>query len=227
MKHALPLCWLAALALGAGCRNIEEPVSKTLANGNATGEFKGFVAIDTYVSGRLVAPAPASTSFGGFGSLNAFSLSRYLQGGGFNDGGLKDLLGVYVQVNGATIFKNGTPNALNMALWQTVCRGFAHDLAQVCAPGGLQGMGFTLRDVLASKLLPLCKWPAATAKDEQVMLNVWMAVMGFQAPKSEFVAWRQWFVETQAPAYDTAANTEVLTAMLEAAMMNPYFLLSQ
>ena len=188
--------------------------SQVKANGNALGDLKGFDAINGAVTARLVKVDPADE--------NGPGLARYLQGGDQFSGGLTSLLGAYVNAGGTTIYENGQPNALNLALWQVAFAGFALDAAKICSA---EAPPVQLNDAFAARLRPLCAWPAPAAQDEQVMMDLWLSVMGFQAPQSEFTLWRNWFRSEAAYAEMPAVN--VLPNMLVAIMMNPYFLLAQ
>jgi hypothetical protein len=67
----------------------------------------------------------------------------------------------------------------------------------------------------------LCTWPAAEAKSDAGLLDFWLAVMGYNAPESEYAAWRDFFRS----AYADRPAAETVSAMTFAITMNPYFLL--
>jgi len=70
-------------------------------------------------------------------------------------------------------------------------------------------------------LRTLCRWPAAAAKADAVLLEFWLSVMGHNAPHTEYLAWREFFLTT----YANRPAAETIDAMTLAITMNPYFLL--
>lgn len=201
----------------ASCRTTGTNDSTVQANGNAVGEFKGVAAIEAYLGSRL--------------STNpTFQLRPFMRGandgGFFNDNGMRELLGVFSQVNGQTVFRNGTPNGLNLALWQAIFYRLSAQLSERCDPAAeLNTPGGALKQSFVDTMRKVCAWPAAEARTDETLQAFWMAVMAFQAPKAEFLAWKDWF--TTQEAFQAKPGPEVVQAMMYAMFMNPYFLLSQ
>lgn len=229
--------FVVALAVFVGgCRTTQDTGGFELkANGNSVGQFMGLDAVSKTISSRMLNQT-------GFQAQN-FSLRRYLPGNnfGFGSGDLGELLGQYVVVNGNGEFKNGTPNAMNMALWYLVMNRLATDVATVCLPepvvpptptpapvvgftlAGIPGIPFT--ETFEKKVKTMCAWPAEDAKKEETMLAYWTAIMGFQAPKAAFTAWRDWFLAE--PSFAALPPEVAVREMTVAIFLQPHFLLSK
>lgn len=218
MKRPASFVLVLALATAAGCRTTTGTNDSTVqANGNAVGEFKGVAAIEAYLGSRL--------------SMNpTFQLRPFMRGptdgGFFNDNGMRELLGVFSQVNGVTVFRNGTPNGLNLALWQAIFYRLSAQLATRCDQAtDLASPGGALKQSFVDTMRKVCAWPAAEARTDEALQAFWVSVMAFQAPKAEFTAWKDWFAGQE--TFQQKPGPEVVQAMLYAMFMNPYFLLSQ
>ncbi len=164
--------------------------------------FKGFVGIQTELSTRL---APAGT---------ALDLYEFLPA---DD--LENLLGTWVNYGSEHVFKNGSPNPVNMLIWYTLMSGFAQSVGESCIRPQLE---FN-RSFLAA-LNRLCAWPKPAAVTDRIMLDFWLAVMGFNAPESEFLAWRDFFLNS---SYRNKPAKDAVTAMTLAIALNPHFLLDR
>lgn len=206
IRHAL---FLFALSVAAG---------PAWADPSPNAQFKGYVAINEVLTERIVKPGASFT-------LASYLDEYYYNAGIFGGGGtsLLDLLGTF---NGGTLdssFHNGNPNVINMVLWHVAFSGLGRDLAALCGSGGSSGFGYLdVREDLTASLKPLCSWPAPAAKADDAMMGWWLALMSFDAPETEFEAWRDFFRGpdfAQATAYDTIA------AMSLAIFNNPHFLL--
>ncbi len=73
-------------------------------------------------------------------------------------------------------------------------------------------------------MMEICKWPAPVAKSEDVLLRFWVATVQFDAPKSEFDAFRDCFLDTDSP-YAREESPVTVAAIVKAGLLNPYFLL--
>lgn len=162
-------------------------------------QFKGLAAASRELSARI---APKNA---------ALELDLFLPG---ED--LGELLGTWAGFGSEHSFKNGVPNSLNMVIWHATLSRFAGALGDSCAAPRL-----ALNPRFLGTLRKLCAWPAATAKDESVLLEFWLSVMGYNAPESEFAAWRDFF----RLSYGHRPAAETVAAMTLAITMNPYFLL--
>jgi len=197
----------------SSCTRDSEPSTIKVAGGRV-GQFKGHFAIDKILIARLFQ-----------GTAINFGISQYL---GY-EGSLLQLMGGYSEIGPANDFRNGTPNALNMLLWQIAFAGLSEDLANACVSPTLisDGIGVNqFNDSFAGRLKTMCAWPNVEVKTETNLLNFWWAVQGFDAPREEFEAWRDFFLSPESP-YAQASNKEALTAMLKTMFLNPYFLLEQ
>lgn len=162
-------------------------------------QFKGWAAVSRELSTRLASPGT---------SLN---LHQFVPA---DD--LDDLLGTWYRFGDEHTFQNGSPNSVNMVIWRIALSGFAKSVAGSCESPRL-----TFHQRFLTTLKTLCRWPAAEAKADAVLLEFWFSVMGHNAPETEYVAWREFFRTTY--AHRPAAET--IDAMTLAITMNPYFLL--
>jgi len=162
-------------------------------------QFKGWAAISRELSTRLARPG------------TALNLYQFIPA---DD--LDDLLGTWDRFADEHTFRNGSPNAVSMVIWRVALSGFAKSVAGSCQTPRLE-----FRAQFMRTLRTLCRWPATEAKADNVLLDFWFSVMGYNAPESEYVAWRDFFLTT----YAARSAAETIDAMTLAITMNPYFLL--
>jgi hypothetical protein len=162
-------------------------------------QFKGWATISRELSVRI---APAG---------KPLDLDQFLPAEGMDD-----LLGTWSTYGAEHIFRNGVPNALNLAIWHVTLSGLAEAMGQSCAAPRL-----TFHETFIATLQKLCAWPAAQARDEQVLLDFWTGVMGYNASEEDYTAWRDFFLREYAA--ETAAKT--IAAMTLAITMSPRFLM--
>lgn len=130
--------------------------------------------------------------------------------------GLQSLTGAWLPKGAGNSFQNGEPNAVNMALLRLVFSRFANSLARSC-----DSAEYSFNDRFYDTLEALCAWPSEDAQSEEVMLDFWLFLMGYNAEQSEYLAWRE-FIRT---SYGDKSPGESIEAMTLALMLNPYFLL--
>src|SRR5262249_38917918 len=84
--------------------------------------------------------------------------------------------------------------------WRVALSGFAKSVAGSCGQPRL-----TFNDRFLRTLRALCRWPAMEAKTDAVLQEFWFSVMGYNAPQSEYAAWREVFLAPYArrPASET------------------------
>ncbi len=123
-------------------------------------------------------------------------------------------------------FKNGSPNALNMMLWKELISKLAENIGRSCrdAAGPKGFLKFKFNPSFETIMMEICKWPAPVAKSEDVLLRFWVATVQFDAPKSEFDAFRDCFLDTDSP-YAREESPVTVAAIVKAGLLNPYFLL--
>jgi hypothetical protein len=131
--------------------------------------------------------------------------------------GLDYLLGTWSTFGSEHGFQNGTPNALSMVIWHVTLSGFARSMGASC-----QGLQMPLHPRFVAELRKLCAWPAAEAKADSVMMAFWLSLMGYDAPRTEYIAWRNFFLTS---SYKDRPASEAVSAMTLAILMNPHFLL--
>ena len=164
-----------------------------------TAQFKGWAAISRELSTRL---APPDTSL---------NLHQFLPA---DD--LDELLGTWNRFGDEHTFQNGAPNSVSMVIWRVALSGFAKSIAGSCAQPRL-----TFNERFLRTLRALCRWPATEAKTDAALQEFWFSVMGYNAPQSEYAAWREFFLTR----YGNRSAAETIDAMTLAITMNPYFLL--
>jgi hypothetical protein len=162
-------------------------------------QFKGWAAVSRELSTRLAPPG------------TMLDLYQFVPA---ND--LDDLLGTWYRFGDEHTFQNGSPNSVNMVIWRVTLSGFAKSVASSCGQPRL-----TFHQQFLATLRALCRWPAAEAKKDDVLLGFWLSVMGHNAPESEYAAWQEFFLAT----YANRPAAETIEAMTLAITMNPYFLL--
>lgn len=133
--------------------------------------------------------------------------------------GLDYLLGTWSTFGSEHSFQNGTPNALSMVIWHVTLSGFARSMGASC-----QAPQMPLHPRFVAELKKLCAWPAPEAKADAVMTAFWLGMMGYEAPRAEYLAWRQFFLTS---SYKDRPASEAVSAMTLAILMNPYFLLQR
>lgn len=131
--------------------------------------------------------------------------------------GLETLLGSWSSFGSEHAFRNGTPNALSMVIWQATLTNFAQGLGKWCEAPTL-----TFNNQFAWTMGRMCTWPQAEAKDESVMLPFWVSLMGYSAPREEYETWREFFLTS---SYADRPARETISAMALAITLNPHFLL--
>lgn len=216
--------WIAAgviallMATVPACRESEsESLSQLKAGGNRVGEYKGHVAINQIIQTRFLEPGVTSRSF---------AIGRYLDDYINESTSLSALLGRFSGEASTNEFRNGRPNSLNMLLWQIALSKLATEVALSCRDANApQNLGlYPYNASFAARLKPLCSWPSPEAKQEAKLLDLWQAVMGFDAPKQEFDAWRDYFLAPTSP-FANASRDDSLKAMIRSMLLSPYFLL--
>jgi hypothetical protein len=165
-------------------------------------QFKGMAMISMELSARI---APRD---------EPFELDRFMPADG-----LDELAGTWSNFGVEHRFSNGTPNPVNTVIIHASLSGFAEAMGKSCREPLLQ-----LNDRFADTLEEICLWPKPEAKTDAVMSAFWLALMGYEAPKAEYRAWRQFFLSS---SYRGRPAAETVAAMTMAITMNPYFLITK
>jgi hypothetical protein len=183
--------------IGAALLALSSALTTPVAAQNS--QFKGWAAISRELSTRL---APPDTPL----NLHQFVPADDLD----------ELLGTWNRFGDEHTFQNGSPNSVSMVIWRVALSGFAKSVAGSCAQPRL-----TFNDRFLRTLRALCRWPAMEAKTDAVLQEFWFSVMGYNAPQSEYAAWREFFLGR----YASRPAAETIDAMTLAITMNPFFLL--
>jgi hypothetical protein len=175
-------------------------------------QFKGYTEINRVLKERIVASSD-------------FELGGYV---GENDSappvdGLTELLGFYRKDHDLDEgFRAGHPNSLSMVLWSSLLSRLGRDIGEVCAKSGQESPAFALTPRFRQALIPVCRWPQAGSASPVVLRPFWDALMGFDAPDSEYLAWQR-FADEEVKAGRPAP--QAIPRLVVAALLNPYFLL--
>ena len=132
-------------------------------------QFKGWSAVWTELSARI---APRDVPL---------AVDRFLPA---ED--MEDLLGTWSTFAAEHDFRNGYPNSLSMMIWQVAMSGFADAMGQSCSRPDLE-FNASFKAVLDR----VCTWPEAQARSDEALTSFWLAIMGFNAPQEEYLAWRE------------------------------------
>jgi hypothetical protein len=159
-------------------------------------QFRGYAAIEKILNGRMSS------------EKNEIRLSNYL------DTNLHVLLGSYQ----AGVYRNGVPIAVNFLLWKIVMSGFASEASKLCQGEGQEHFDPEYLEIVSY----LCQWPGSAAKNETALQNFWLVHMGYDAPETEYTAWKEFFLTSD---YKDASAGKVIPSMVTAILMNPHFLL--
>ncbi len=165
-------------------------------------QLHGHAVLESRMSSRVLKPG------------ESFFLGTYLDGqepSPFRST-LSDLLGAIKGVTTETSFQNGAPNSINVLLYYVAFSGFSRS----CVSGALK---FNL--AFEQTMATMMTWPASAAQSESSMQDLWLRVMGYDAPREEYEAWRDFFLTS---SYRSLPASETVPAMMTAMMMNPYFL---
>lgn len=170
-----------------------------LISGAHAARMKGLSAISQELSSRIATPDMP------------IDLADFMPGEG-----LETLAGAWLPQGTEFSFQNGEPNAVNMVLIRLTFFRFAQSLAKSC-----ESAQFPLNDNFYDTLEALCAWPSPEARNDKIMQDFWLYLMGYNAGEAEYVAWRD-FIRRD---YGGKPARESIEAMTLSLMLNPYFLL--
>ncbi|HEX4925121.1 MAG TPA: hypothetical protein VFV50_13595 [Bdellovibrionales bacterium] len=169
--------------------------------------YRGYAEVDQIIQARV------------FNSSYSFRIADRL---GSEE--LSKLLGHYVTHTTESQFQNGLPNPTNTVLWYIGLSKLAQELSAICAPRPPQELVRSLNPIFLHAANAMCAWPAQASKTAQERL--WLAVMGYEAPRAELEAWRGFFNQgEEAQAFERTPATEMLAKHLALIFLNPHFLL--
>ena len=164
-------------------------------------QYKGAQAASQEITDRLMATGAR------------FSLATYVP-----EAQLLTMLGTWVGFQTERVFQYGLPNPASALVWYFGCTDFAQTIGNACVNPNAIKLNQQFKGILART----CRWPEADAKSDDAMMDFWFAMMGYEAPESEFEAWRDFF---HSSSYKDRSGEETVRAMSLAILMNPYFLL--
>jgi hypothetical protein len=186
-----------------------------LAGGGAVGQYKGYVSTNAFLQTRLLDASDERTA--------TFQLARYFGESYLAPGGLWSLLGAFSGQGTANAFRNGTPNGLNMLLWDIGFTRLGRDIGTICQWGGDQLLPFKLNDAILADVLGLCTAGGDEGARRTHLGRLWMDLLGFDLPEEEMAAFVDFF-STDAAYLALAPDAQVAQAMT-ALLMHPLVLL--
>jgi hypothetical protein len=178
-------------------------------------EFRGYVAVNRAIRERIV-------------SDPEYAFGKALNSEAPRVKGLFEALGTYSGSDTDARFRNGEPNSANMLIWYVSIYDLAREVGRRCEPArpkarGKPKAGLKLRPRFEAALSPICAWPAKRSMDEGALQAFWGALMAYDAPPEEFVAWKEPFLRQA--RYKRLPPGQVVSEMILSALMSPYFLL--
>ncbi len=208
--------FLGSLLLSlVGCRTLDNEASSVREAGLQVGGLRGSKAIETAIRDRVYSVANP-----------AFYLGKYV--GDYSTDGLMSLMGGYNANLGSSSLQNVDPNAVNMMLWRIAAAGAGKDIGQMAcamAPASPEQAAVYLNVHFFAASKALCLSPNPTPEQRiKLLQNLWLAVMRYDAPKSEMDAW---ITEMAKPGgvLDGPVPMTVVASLMESILMNPYFLM--
>lgn len=216
VSKQVPAAFLS-LFLCLACTS-KNPSARTTSEGKPVGGYKGLIAINQILQLRLLTPDAAAPQF---------SITRYFGQPSGEPTGLAILLGAYGGEDAHRTFQNGTPSPMSMLLWQMILTSLAEDIARSCdQEGGPRSLGdiFPYNQNFITHLKPLCSWPSPAAKNDSHLLGLWLALMGYDAPREEYESWKEFFLSPESP-FSSSSRTEAILAMARTIFLSPFFLL--
>lgn len=177
------------------------------AGSSQASEFRGYVETNQLIRERLI----DSDSRFEIGSLIS---ERY------NDFGtsILDLLGTYKSSGVSLGFKNGQPNSANMLVWKMILSEFSNQIGGLCYGADAH----IFNDAFKKIVVPICDWSKDSARSEDNLKALWLAIMDYDAPEEEYQIWRDFFLKDE---WRAAQPSDVVSAMTASILMSPYFLL--
>ena len=221
MRFLLIALWIFTLGCLEARHDPMEPQnpqrsSKALPEENpVTSRVKGYDWVNANVQQRM---------FKSDSALAAMGLVRYLasESNPFGGQGLTLLLGFYNPA-GKSEFTNPYPNPVNSLIWHLIFDGLAKDLASLCLPPEENPFADQLKATVAEANQEFCQGQMASQKpNEELLLDYWLNTMNYDAPFTEFIAWRDfvWSEELELMPPD-----EFVWSINLAIFYNPYFLI--
>jgi hypothetical protein len=212
------------MSLGiVGCSQISRKPKETTSHlnvgGNRVGQFSGIFSINQKLQTRLLESTQANQNFHAGIYLNPSRQYRVE--------GLENLLGAFEGEGINQGFRNGNPNAMNMLLWQIIGFGFANDMAASCSNQMVPeyfNNRYKFKIDFAKRFNVMCRWPDPEVKNESTLLDFWLAFISYDAPKAEFDAWRDLFLDPASPFAQVSPDVAI-SAMVRTMFLNPYFIL--
>jgi hypothetical protein len=166
-------------------------------------QFKGLDALSSEISARIAATG------------TRIELADFLPADG-----LDDLMGTWKASSGQHHFHNGSPGPINIVLFSTVMSEFAERIGSGCV-----GQSELLFNAEFAKLLQdVCDWPIDDDRSDAALGAFWGALMGYNAPRTEYEAWRAFAL---GPDLAGAPAPEAVEAITLSIALNPWFLLQQ
>ena len=181
--------------------------------------FKGYQLIDQQAFERIYNRTDTFTELGlVIGERSGF--------GPFGGPSLLDLLGIYPNGNNDGEMVNGDPNSMNTMLYFLLFDKMASSIVFHCSiledpvatlnynPNFMSSMYYFCRTKLEDA-------PPGDPNFLYYIENLWMQLMGFEAPEEEYLAWKEYLTTT---TFESAEDRYYQA--LISIFMNPYFFIN-
>lgn len=215
MRHLMqtftaPLVFSCALVFGATS-------AFSSIKSDRVGEFRGYKAFDVHLKNNLLAP---------IGSNNGFAFYTYLGDSNQFEAGLYSLLGGFSGGDtGQSKFQNGTPNGVNILVWQMGIRSLTKSMAQVCVSKQPMFDAWQLKPSVFEAFAKACAMSAEqdNAVRRDTLASLWLQVLGYELPEEEYLEFIEVFASDQELL--TMAPESRLQELLIAMLLHPLHLL--
>jgi hypothetical protein len=146
-----------------------------------------------------------------------FQINNYFGAAAFN---LSQLLGGFATFDSKATFVNPAPNAANLTFYFVLFEAFATDISNLCY-GPVATIPFSTD--FQSLVAQLCHAPwEFHFSDDSLMQELWLSLVGYDLPMTEYFAWRD---EFRSAYWKAEAKADWINSQIVALLMNPYFLL--
>ena len=214
MKVSIFVVVIAATSavLGA-CSEHRTDTSRLDSAGAPLGAFRGYESVSSILRQRLLDPDDAATG--------RFELGVFL--GTRDPLGLPALFGGFSGDGPDLAYRNGVPNAMNVAAWYLVAQRLTDQLAKSCAtPAVKLNDTYALAPEIKDSLQSLCAWPE-TSDDE--LARFFDDMMGAFAPPSEKERWLAFLTSLRDMPPGVATGASVVKTASATIFLHPNFLL--
>ena len=115
---------------------------------------------------------------------------------------------------------NATPNPVNTLLYHTLFDRVTTHMTAFCSMADDPHKSRNYQESFLPYLRELCAAPLDQPLSDSLLFSLWTSIIGFEAPQSEFLAWKQYLADL-----DFAHAEDRTYKAIYPVFMNPYFLI--